>query len=153
MTTPIWRRGFVVAAAALAVAATGVGVGVGVAGADEPVPVLGAESSTAIPGQFIVVMKPGARANAQRIAAVAEARGLGAQVIAEYSTALKGFAARLPQQALDRLRANANIDYIQADQTVGLVATQSPATWGLDRIDQGRSRCPTATPTTTPAPG
>ncbi len=134
MTTPIWRRGFVVAAAAFAVATTGVGVGT--ANADQSVPVYGTESATAVAGQYIVVMKPGAQANANRIAAVAEARGLGAQVVAEYSAALRGFAASLPEQALNRLRTNPNIDYIEADQTVGLVATQSPATWGLDRVDQ-----------------
>ena len=150
MTTPIWRRGFVVAAAAFAVATTGVGVGT--ANADQSVPVYGTESATAVAGQYIVVMKPGAQANANRIAAVAEARGLGAEVFAEYSAALRGFAARLPEQALNRLRTNPNIDYIEADQTVGLVATQSPATWGSTASTRGRFRSPTATPITSPAP-
>jgi subtilisin family serine protease len=34
------------------------------------------------------------------------------------------------------VRNDPNVAYVEADQTVGLVATQSPATWGLDRIDQ-----------------
>ena len=132
VTTPIWRRSFVVAAAAIAVATTGVGV----AGADEPVPVSGTESSTAVQGQYIVVMEKDARANANRAAAAAEARRHGGQITFEYSAALQGFAARLPQQALNALTRNPNVAYIEADQTVGLVATQSPVTWGLDRVDQ-----------------
>lgn len=53
-----------------------------------------------------------------------------------YSSALKGFAATLPEAALQGLRNNPNIDYIEQDQTVSLADVQSPATWGLDRIDQ-----------------
>lgn len=41
------------------------------------------------------------RGVANRIAAVAAARGNGGQVLAEYSSALSGFAAALPQGALD----------------------------------------------------
>jgi aqualysin 1 len=31
---------------------------------------------------------------------------------------------------------NPAVDYVEQDQTVSLVQAQSPATWGLDRIDQ-----------------
>ncbi len=133
MTTPIWRRAIAVTAAALAVA-TG---GAGVAGADEgQVAVEGTQNPSAIDGQYIVVMKPGAQAAANRSAAVALARSNGAQVQREYANALQGFAARLPQRALDVLRSNSNVDYIEVDQTITLNATQSPATQGLDRVDQ-----------------
>ncbi|UUZ75214.1 S8 family peptidase [Polaromonas sp. P1(28)-13] len=55
-----------------------------------------------------------------------------------YSSALKGFAASLPDAALQGIRNNPNVDYIEQDQTVSLSATetQTGATWGLDRIDQ-----------------
>jgi aqualysin 1 len=53
-----------------------------------------------------------------------------------YESALTGFAGKFPEQALNGLRNNPNIEYIEADQVVTLDATQSPATWGLDRIDQ-----------------
>ena len=131
MTTPIWRRAFV---AALAVSIAGTGV----AGADDvgQAPVVGTESADVVSGQYIVVMRPGANANANRSAAAAEAQRFGAQVLNEYSAALNGFAARLPQRALDALRSNPNVEYIEADQIMRLNATQSPATWGLDRVDQ-----------------
>jgi len=131
VTTPIWRRAFV---AALAVSIAGTGV----AGADDvgQAPVVGTESADVVSGQYIVVMRPGANANANRSAAAAEAQRFGAQVLNEYSAALNGFAARLPQRALDALRSNPNVEYIEADQIMRLNATQSPATWGLDRVDQ-----------------
>lgn len=133
MTSQIWRRAIAVTAAALVVATAGAGL----AGADEPqVPVEGTESANAIEGQYIVVMRQGAQAAANRLAAAAEARRNGAQVQREYGTALQGFAAVLPARALEALRRNPNIAYIEADQTITLNATQSPATGGLDRVDQ-----------------
>ena len=137
MTTPIWRRAFVAAAAAVAALAVSI-AGTGAAGADDvgQAPVVGTESADVVSGQYIVVMRPGANANANRSAAAAEAQRFGAQVLNEYSAALNGFAARLPQRALDALRSNPNVEYIEADQIMRLNATQSPATWGLDRVDQ-----------------
>jgi len=137
VTTPIWRRAFVAAAAAVAALAVSI-AGTGVAGADDvgQAPVVGTESADVVSGQYIVVMRPGANANANRSAAAAEAQRFGAQVLNEYSAALNGFAARLPQRALDALRSNPNVEYIEADQIMRLNATQSPATWGLDRVDQ-----------------
>lgn len=53
-----------------------------------------------------------------------------------YERALKGFAATIPEAALDGLRRNPNVAYIESDAIVTASGTQSPATWGLDRIDQ-----------------
>ncbi len=96
----------------------------------------GTASPTAIQGQYIVVMRPGAQAAANRVAAVLEARHNGAQVQREYGTALQGFAATLPARALDVLRTNPAVASIEADQVMTLNDTQSPATGGLDRVDQ-----------------
>ncbi len=98
-------------------------------------PVYGVESETAIPGQFIVVFKPGSPGNEVNNAAE-KARGMGGEVLYTYDAALNGFAARLPEQALNGLVHNPNVEYIEADQVITIDATQSPATWGLDRIDQ-----------------
>lgn len=137
MTTPIWRRALSVAAAAAAALAVGT-AGSGLASADDQqqVPVEGTQSAEVVAGQYIVVMRPGAQAAANRLAAAAEARRGGAQILHDYSAALDGFAARLPQGALDALRRNPNVQSIEADQIMRLNATQSPVTWGLDRIDQ-----------------
>jgi len=113
-------------------------VGPGLAGADdEPqVTVEATDSPSAIAGQYIVVMRPGAQAAANRVAAVVEARRNGAQVQREYGTALQGFAGTLSARALDILRSNPNVASIEADQQVALLDIQWPATVGLDRVDQ-----------------
>jgi len=98
-------------------------------------PVLGSDAVTAIPGRYIVVFKAGTQA-ANMSAAEEHARGLGGNVDFVYESALTGFAANLPEQALFGLSHNPNVEFIEADQVITIDATQSPATWGLDRIDQ-----------------
>lgn len=105
------------------------------ASAQGEAPILGADSATAIPGRYIVVFKPGTPA--ARVSAAAEnARGRGGQVDFVYDAALTGFAGNIPEQALFGLSHNPNIEFIEADQEITIDTTQSPATWGLDRIDQ-----------------
>jgi subtilisin family serine protease len=87
-----------------------------------------------VPGSYIVVFKPG----------VADAPGLARRLVASnsgslrfaYSAALKGFAADLPARAVDALRHNPNVAYVEADQMVQVDDMEVSATWGLDRVDQ-----------------
>jgi subtilisin family serine protease len=87
-----------------------------------------------IPGQYIVVFRDD----------VADASGLSqrmsnehaAQRLHTYTGVLKGFAARMSPQAAEALSRNPNVAYVEQDQEVTLTATQSGATWGIDRIDQ-----------------
>jgi aqualysin 1 len=53
-----------------------------------------------------------------------------------YSRALKGFAASLSPLALEAIRRHPLVEYVEGDGIMTVVATQTPATWGLDRIDQ-----------------
>jgi subtilisin family serine protease len=91
-------------------------------------------SSQAIPDEYIVVFKSGLPAPA------AEARALVAQhggtLRFTYTAAIKGFAAHLTEQAVEALRRNPNVAYIQPDQVVQISDVESNAPWGLDRIDQ-----------------
>ena len=98
-------------------------------------PIYGADSPDAISGEYIVVFKAGT-AGQGVVRTVEQARGNGASVHFVYTTALTGFAASLPEQALNGLVHNPNVEYIEVDQTVTIDGTQTPATWGLDRIDQ-----------------
>ena len=82
-----------------------------------------------------------------------EARAQGARISVRYDAALKGFAAQMSDRAVEALRNNPAVAYIEADQQVTLSATQSGATWGLDRIDQRSLPLSDATPTTRPGPG
>ena len=54
-----------------------------------------------------------------------------------YTSALKGFAAKLTPSVVQSLREDPNVAYIEQDQIAHIVATQAnPPSWGLDRIDQ-----------------
>ena len=110
-----------------------------------------------IPNQYIVVLKKSSEIQAQS-AVIQSVEGMGGQVLFEYGSALQGFAVVLSDPALAELRANPMVDYIEADQMVSLdpmidsgssvdmpaaegtdisiAAVQTPATWGLNRIDQ-----------------
>jgi subtilisin family serine protease len=63
-------------------------------------------------------------------------RAFGGQAHYTYSHAIKGFAATLPAAALEAISRNPNVDYIEADGVMTADATQTGATWGIDRIDQ-----------------
>ena len=91
----------------------------------------------AIPGAYIVVFKPD----------VADASGLTQRLVVShggslrfgYTTALKGFAADLPEKAVEALRKNPNVAYVEQDQVVYASDTEAnPPSWGLDRVDQRR---------------
>jgi len=92
--------------------------------------------SRPIPGRYIVVFKDSVTNPASEAASVMQGRG--GQVLHTYTRAIKGFAASLPDAALQAIRNNPNVSYIEQDQTVALnqVSPQNQATWGLDRIDQ-----------------
>ncbi len=53
-----------------------------------------------------------------------------------FKYALKGFTVNLSAVEIEEVRKDPRVKYIEQDQVVTIVATQSPATWGLDRIDQ-----------------
>jgi len=53
-----------------------------------------------------------------------------------YNRAIKGFSVRMPEQQATRLANDPRVAFVEEDGVVGLVTTQTGATWGLDRIDQ-----------------
>jgi subtilisin family serine protease len=53
-----------------------------------------------------------------------------------YEHALKGFAVTVAPGLAARLAADSRVAYIEQDAEFTTMTTQSPATWGLDRIDQ-----------------
>lgn len=101
------------------------------AGQQDQAPLVGSASAD----RFIVVMDEQVT-QADVKAAKTDARGDGATVEHTYKTVVDGFVADLTPAALDALRDNPDVAYIEADKPVTATATQSPVTWGLDRIDQ-----------------
>jgi len=53
-----------------------------------------------------------------------------------YQRAIKGFSVRMPEAQAAKLADDPRVAFVEEDGAIGLVATQSGATWGLDRIDQ-----------------
>ncbi|KAA1425674.1 S8 family peptidase [Nocardioides antri] len=91
--------------------------------------------SRVIQGQYIVVMKDNASVAATRDAR-RDAVQHGGDILFDYSAALDGFAARLPDRALQALENNPRVAYVEADRTVTALGDQYDPPWGLDRIDQ-----------------
>jgi subtilisin family serine protease len=107
----------------------------------------GADLATTIPDRYIVVFKDGTDPAAVDTALVeaelAATESLDAagnrqtlNLHYRYESALIGFAASMPASSLETLKKNPNVAIIEPDQVITLSATQSPVTWGLDRIDQ-----------------
>jgi subtilisin family serine protease len=53
-----------------------------------------------------------------------------------YQRAIKGFSVRMSEQQAARLADDPRVEFVEEDGVVSLGATQTGATWGLDRIDQ-----------------
>ena len=85
-----------------------------------------------IPGEYIVVLNEGADVSE----GARGARGRGGDVVAEWATAIRGYAVRGGPNLILQLRADPNVQYVEQVQEFTTQVDQSPATWGLDRIDQ-----------------
>jgi aqualysin 1 len=96
------------------------------------------ETDEVIPGQYIVVFNKGVQNASERANNLARSNNGEVKNVFEY--ALKGFTITLPGQASDRaveaLKNNPHVEYVEQDRKVFAFGTQSNATWGLDRIDQ-----------------
>ena len=111
----------------------------------EVVPLIVPESGAGIPGQYIVVYKPGAAVEGEVTATSSEITAQGGDVLFVYTSAIQGFAAQLSPEMLTTLRQNPQIEYIEVDQEVHVddegptpqtIEPAPAALWGLDRIDQ-----------------
>lgn len=94
---------------------------------------------------YIVVLTPDTARSAAAapsarplVAAVAQelSRAHDGAVTSVYQYALKGFAARLTAAQAEALTNDPRVAYVEPDQEFHTLATQTPATWGLDRVDQ-----------------
>ena len=89
----------------------------------------GAEIGSIIPNRYIVTVSTNKQPDSF-------ARGAGVVPLAVFTHALNGFTTELtPSQAV-ALADNPWVTGVEPDRVIGIDATQSSATWGLDRIDQ-----------------
>jgi len=86
--------------------------------------------------RYIVVLKDNVSNPDQVTDEIVRGAGI-VEVHARWQSALKGFSATIPEHALNGIRNNPHVDFIEPDGYVTANGTQSnPPSWGLDRIDQ-----------------
>ena len=104
-----------------------------------------AEGAAAIPDRYIVVLNDDAASSADLpsasgftvpIVAVDMAARYNGTVFLIYESALKGFAIQMTERGARRLSADPRVAFVEQDSEVSINTTQSPATWGIDRVDQ-----------------
>ena len=83
--------------------------------------------------RYIVVLKDSA--DSQSVAAE-HGRRYGVQDRVVYGHALEGYAGKVPPGQLAKIESDPRVAYVEPDGVAHKVATQTGATWGLDRIDQ-----------------
>ncbi|GIE97846.1 S8 family peptidase [Paractinoplanes rishiriensis] len=95
--------------------------------------ILAAGSADAIGNSYIVVLKPASTS----VPAVSRelVQRYGGQVVDNYSSAVRGFHARMTAAQAKRLAADSAVQYVEQDAVVAPAASTA-VTWGLDRIDQ-----------------
>lgn len=109
-----------------------------------------APDATAISGSWIAVLKDTSLKDRSRASVRAVSEDLAdtydGRLTKVYGSAVRGFSARMTEAEARRLAADPRVAYVEQDAEVRLNAprprekrtraTQSNATWGLDRIDQ-----------------
>jgi subtilisin family serine protease len=99
------------------------------------------KGAKAIPGHYIVALndeaagEPGPASQARQVADVLVA-AYGGKVNRLYKEAINGYAAEMTEDEALALSEDPRVRFVEEDQVVSINATQSGATWGLDRIDQ-----------------
>ena len=106
-----------------------------VAGDHDVAPLVGTSAPDVIKNRYIVVLRD-RTAGAQVASAEAQVKDGGGRIHHRYASALRGFAATVSAKSLAALRSDPDVAYVEADRKITLASVQSPATWGLDRIDQ-----------------
>lgn len=119
------------AAVAMSLACAGVVLAQSAAPAPEP------SEGDAIPGQYIVVLKDGVSSQASERVTGDQARRLGLEVRHTYRYALKGYAARIPADRLDDVRADPSVAFVEPDKVVR--TTKQALPYGINRIDADTS--------------
>jgi len=97
-----------------------------------------AQGARAIPDQYIVVLDESASGDYAEVLGRVQNVLRGRNAIPEhvYANALKGFSARMTRGEALALADDPGVLYVEEDSEMVAIATQTNATWGLDRTDQ-----------------
>jgi subtilisin family serine protease len=115
-------------------------VGLLVATVFAEVPLIGMDSSSIVPGSYLIIFHPNSTEEQQSLYITKLSKILVGQTINSFKIGtFAGFSAYLSEEQLALQRSQESIiSYIEADQVVHASACsqQTNADWGLDRIDQ-----------------
>jgi subtilisin family serine protease/PKD repeat protein len=92
------------------------------------------KASQAIPNEYLVVLNDRA-ADVRRITEE-HARVHGVQVGRSFQHALRGYVLRGSEAVARRVAEDPRVKYVEENGVVHAIATQTGATWGIDRLDQ-----------------
>jgi subtilisin family serine protease len=95
-------------------------------------------AGTPVAGSYIVVLRheAGVSARTYRERSDALADSHDASVRYRYTSAVQGFAGTMSAAQARRVAAHPKVAYVEQDAVMHAIATQSGATWGIDRLDQ-----------------
>lgn len=105
-------------------------------------PVLVHDARDVIPGEYIIAFKSGSGSavesatTKESLAAQELARRLGGTVGHVYRTIPVGFSAKLPDAALQAVRAAPGVDYVEPNKKVSIASVQLNPPTGLDRTSE-----------------
>jgi hypothetical protein len=90
-----------------------------------------------LPDRYLVLFRtdPATSAATYRKRTDQLAQRYSARVRYRYSSALQGFAAEMSAKQARQVAANPAVARVEQDSIVRISATQTSATWGLDRVD------------------
>ena len=95
-----------------------------------------ASANKRIPNHYVVVLKDNVADVDSEAAKLAQDYSGDRSNEHTYHRALKGFSVRMSEQQATRLAQDPRVAFVEEDGEVTASATQTGATWGLDRIDQ-----------------
>lgn len=88
-----------------------------------------------VAGRYIVALAPGVLTR-PGLAADALVSAHGGRILRVYGAALRGFAVAMTEEQAAATSLDPRVAFVEEDGLVAATTSQSPATWGLDRIDQ-----------------
>lgn len=97
------------------------------------------KNSNPVPGRYIVALKRDGKlgnVNALLDSVKVLVSKYGGEPDFLFSKVLFGYSVAMDEGAAKALAADPLVRFVEQDGIVGLVETQSPVTWGLDRVDQ-----------------
>ncbi|RKH68126.1 S8 family serine peptidase [Corallococcus aberystwythensis] len=93
----------------------------------------------AVPGEYIVVLRDASQ-EVRQLGPANIAQELvslnGGRVLRTYEHTIRGFLANMSEAEAQRLLSDPRVAYVQENGLIHVSATQTSATWGIDRIDQ-----------------